>query len=54
MEAKANKCCECDRPAVAYFPVFEPEIPSFPYCQKHLDKVKNELLNKLEKEGRLN
>ena len=45
--AKDKKCCKCGEQAVAFFPVFDPDIPSYPYCRKCLDKVKLELLIKL-------
>lgn len=32
MEAKNCKCCRCDKQAVAFYPVVDPDIPSYPYC----------------------
>lgn len=47
--AKNFKCCECrKRKAVAYWPIVDPDIPSHPYCRKCLDKVKMDLLIKLQ------
>jgi hypothetical protein len=51
MEAKDCECCEpkCKNKAVAFWPVVDPDIPSHPYCRKHLDKAKIRLLIKLQK-----
>lgn len=53
-KASDFKCCEtkCKQTAVAFFPVFDPDIPSFPYCRKCLDKVKLALLIKLQEIGK--
>lgn len=32
MEAKDCKCCKCGKQAVAFYPCFDPDIPSYPYC----------------------
>ena len=42
MEKKASeyKCCKCSKPAVAFWPVFDPDIPQHPYCRKCLDAEK--------------
>ena len=32
MEAKDCKCCKCGKQAVAFYPVIDPDIPSYPYC----------------------
>lgn len=47
IEAKDCKCVECGKPAVAFWPVIDPDIDSHPYCRKCLDKVKEEMLVKL-------
>lgn len=48
--AKDYKCCECKtEQAVTFFPVCDPDIPSYPYCKKCLDKVKVKLLIELNK-----
>jgi len=47
--AKDKKCIECKAPAVAFFPIFDIDIPSYPYCRKCLDKAKLKLLIKLNK-----
>lgn len=48
--AKDSACCQegCENQAVAFFPACDPDIPSFPYCRECLDKVKIELLIKLQ------
>ena len=48
MKASECKCCECGKPAVAFWPVCDPDIPSYPYCRKCLDKVKMELMIKFQ------
>ena len=41
-----DKCVECGQPAVAFWPLIDPDIPTYPYCRKCLDKAKIELLIK--------
>lgn len=48
MKASECKCVECGKQAVAFFPVCDPDIPSYPYCRKCLDKVKMRLLIQLK------
>lgn len=45
--AKDCKCCMCGKPAVAFWPCIDPDIPSEPYCRKCLDKMKRETILKL-------
>lgn len=45
--AKDCKCCQCGKPAVAFWPCIDPDIPSEPYCRECLDRAKRELLIKL-------
>ena len=40
MKASECKCCKCGKPAVAFWPVFDPDIPRHPYCRKCLDAEK--------------
>ena len=47
MKASKCKCVDCGKQAVAFFPVFDPDIPAFPYCRECLDKVKMKLLIQL-------
>lgn len=49
IKAADCKCCECGEPAVAFWPVCDPDIPSYPYCRKCLDKIKEELMIQLLK-----
>lgn len=42
------KCCECGEQSVGFFLACDPDIPSFPYCRKCLDKAKVRLLLKLQ------
>ena len=47
MKASECKCCECGKQAVAFYPVRDPDIPSYPYCRACLDKMKMELAMKI-------
>lgn len=47
MKASDCKCCECGKQAVAFYPVIDPDIPSYPYCQSCLDKMKMEVAMKI-------
>lgn len=38
-KASDCKCCVCGKPAVDFFPVIDPDIPSNPYCDECLDKA---------------
>ena len=40
MKASECKCCKCGKPAVAFWPVIDPDIPQHPYCRKCLDAEK--------------
>lgn len=40
MKASECKCCKCGKPAVAFWPVIDPDIPQRPYCRKCLDAEK--------------
>jgi len=46
-KASDERCCECGKPAVAYWPNIDPDIPAYPYCRECLDKEKRELMIKL-------
>lgn len=41
------KCVECGEQAEVFFPVMDPDIPSYPYCKKCADKAQRELFIKL-------
>lgn len=43
-KASDEKCCKCGKPAVAYWPIVDPDIPAYPYCRECLDKAKEELM----------
>lgn len=45
--ASECKCCICGKQAVAFWPTFDPDIPSHPYCRSCLDKEKAKLMIKL-------
>ena len=47
MKAIECKCCKCNKQAVAFWPVYDPDIPAHPYCRECLDKEKRELVIKL-------
>ena len=47
IKASDCKCCVCGAQAVAFWPFCDPDIPSYPYCRKCLDKAKAELLRQL-------
>ncbi len=44
MKASECKCCVCGKQAVAFWPIIDPDIPSYPYCRNCLDKAKREML----------
>ena len=41
------KCCVCGKPAVAFWPCIDPDIPSNPYCRKCLDDAKLESIRRI-------
>ena len=47
--AKDKKCTDCGKPAVVFFPVFDPDIPSYPYCWKCVDVRRISLITELSK-----
>ena len=47
MKASECKCCECGKQAVAFWPVVDTDIPSYPYCRECLDKAKAALIREL-------
>lgn len=38
VKASDCKCCICGKPAVAFWPCIDPDIPQHPYCRKCLDE----------------
>ena len=49
IKAEESKCVRCDAPAVAFFPAFDPDIPSYPYCRRCLDDIKLKLMIEIYK-----
>lgn len=47
MKVSECKCCKCGKQAVAFWPVVDPDVPSYPYCRECLDKEKMKLMIKL-------
>ena len=44
MKASECKCIECGKPAVAFWPVIDPDITPHPYCRECLNKAKLRVL----------
>lgn len=44
MKASECKCIVCEQPAVAFWPLIDPDIPAKPYCRSCLDKAKMQAL----------
>ena len=38
------KCCMCGKPAVAFWPCIDPDIPQHPYCRECLEKEKMKVI----------
>lgn len=47
VKASDYKCVECGKQAEVWYPVFDPDIPAYPYCKKCAEKASLELLIKL-------
>lgn len=47
--AKDFKCCNCKKKAVCFWPIYDPDIPSHPYCRKCVDESKMRLMIELGK-----
>lgn len=45
--AKDCKCCVCGKPAVAFWPIIDQDIPASPYCRRCLKKAKMEMMEDL-------
>lgn len=43
-----GKRVQCTNQAVAFFPIVDPDIQSYPYCRECLDKAKMSLFIKLQ------
>ena len=48
-QLKDEKCCKCGKPAVCFWPVIDPDIPSYPYCRKCVEKAKMRVLLEMSK-----
>lgn len=46
-QAKDCKCIKCNKQAEVFWPVFDPDIESHPYCRECVDTIKLKLLMKL-------
>ena len=49
MKISESKCIKCGEQAVAFWPVIDIDIRSFPWCRTCLDKEKIKFLMKLNK-----
>ena len=49
IKASDCTCITCEKQAVAFWPVIDPDIPQNPYCRKHLDEAKNRVMAKIFK-----
>lgn len=47
VQAKDCICCECDNPAVAFWPIIDIDIPHYPYCRSCLDNAEHSLMIKM-------
>lgn len=53
IQASDCKCCECGKPAVCFWPVIDPDIPSHPYCRECVTERQISLVLKMQEEGLL-
>lgn len=49
MKASQHKCIECGQQAEAFWPSIDPDIPTFPYCNKCLDDIRTRMIIELDK-----
>ena len=54
IKASDCQCFQRGKPAVAFWPVFDPDIPSNPYCREHLDEAKLKLMIMIHGGGSVN
>jgi len=52
MKASDCKCVKCGEIAYAFWPVVDPDIPSYPYCKKCLEEQKLKLWLDLDKDSK--
>lgn len=50
--AKDYKCCVCGKQAEVFWPVFDPDIPSNPYCKECLKKERMRMILDIERDDR--
>ena len=43
-KASDCKCIKCKEPAVAFYPMIDIDIKSYPYCRECLEKAKLEMM----------
>lgn len=51
IKASDCKCCECGKQAVTFYPVVDPDIPSYPYCPACLEKAMIEMAKAVWKDN---
>ena len=49
IKASDLKCSDCKNQAEVFFPVFDPDIPSYPYCRECVEKRRIKLIIDLSK-----
>lgn len=54
IKASDCKCIECGKPAVAFWPCIDMDIPKHPYCRKCLTEQQIMALEELETKRRRN
>lgn len=52
MEAKDCRCIKCGKQAVAFYPLIDPDIPSYPYCADHLEEAMIEVARTIWKDDK--
>jgi len=49
IKASDHKCVRCGKQATHFFPVIDPDIMSYPYCEKCIDELKHKMYMELLK-----
>ncbi len=44
MKANECKCCKCGKQAYAFWPMIDPDIPSYAFCKTHLREIQMGIL----------
>jgi hypothetical protein len=47
--AKDCKCIKCNKQAVCFWPIIDPDIPEKPYCRECVDEAKMRVLMEINK-----